>query len=100
MHPLVSKIIGADIASLILVIVGGAIWPQINLVGGYLLCMGGTLEAGSKTFNAITCTQNGVSENIIYAAMALSFVVYSAIFGGIAGVKYVIDEKSKKGRIV
>ncbi len=107
MHPLVSKIIGADIMSLVLVIVGGAIWPQINMVGGYLLCMGGTLEANSKTFNvvpgefvgvnAITCTQNGVPENIIYAAMALSFVVYSVLFGGIAAVKYLIEEQSKKG---
>jgi predicted membrane-bound spermidine synthase len=104
MHPLVSRIIGADIVSLMLVIVGGAIWPQINLVGGYLLCMGGTLEAGTKTssavpgqvvgVNSIICTQSGVSENIIYAAMALSFVVYSVLFGGIAAVKYVIDEKS------
>lgn len=102
--PLVSRIIVADIVSLLLVVVAGAIWPQINMVGGYLLCMDGTLASvvpGEFVgISTITCTLDGVSENIIYAAMALSFVLYSALFAGIAVLKHVIDEKSKKNPVL
>lgn len=103
LHPLVPKIIVADIISLLLVVVAGAIWPQINMVGGYLLCMNGTLASSVPGefvgINTITCTLNGASENITYAAMGLSFVLYSALFGGMAVLKYVLDEKSKKSPV-
>lgn len=94
-HPLVQYIIGADILSLIMVVLGLFI-PVINTIGASLVCMGGTITT-STTQNmppgVISCAQDGVTEEITYIAMAFTFVFFSLVFGAISSIYYVANQK-------